>query len=362
MKIKSILFLVIFSAIALAQNDDPREIREIQFKVSKYKGSIDNTPITMLLTYYPDSSISGYYYYERVGQLLMVHKLRGNKSIKLEAEQIELFEIEGEKRETEIFEFPKGIYDNDSAVTGKWIYKGKEKTFSLVKENMRLDWRLFRYKTIGYFKDYPFTKQTQNISIIYPSIKSSPKLNSYFLREDNLISSNIIDYVNSTDGKYLFVKQNFGENTDKLDYCCWTNDESNELVYISNSILTYCYDEMSYGYNAQYYTRYISINITSGEEYTFNNIFKKEYAATVLKMLGDKYKNILSEEGNNSEKNYGAPLATSFNEESDIYISKGGVYFRERASKLDNYYDLFLSFKEVSDYLDPNLKLTMGLQ
>ena len=362
MKIKLILFLVIFSSIVFAQNDDPTDITEILFKVSKYKGSIDNAPITMLLTYYPDSSISGYYYYERIGQLFMVHKLRGNKSIKLEAEQIELFEIEGEKRETEIFEFPKSIYENDSAVTGKWTYKGKEKPFNLVKENMKLDWRLFRYRTIGYFKDYPFTEQTQNISIVYPSIKSSSKLNSYFLREDNLISSNIIDFVNSTDGAYLFIEQNFGENIDMLDYCCWTNYERNELVYISDSVLTYSDDEMSYGYNAQYYTRYITINITSGEEYTINNIFKKEYIETVLTLLRDKYKNILREEGNNSEKNYGAPLATNFNEESDIYISKGGVYFRERASKLENFYDLFLSFKEVSAYLDPNLKLTLGLQ
>ena len=115
---------------------------------------------------------------------------------------------------------------------------------------------------------------------------------------------------------------------------------------------------MSYGYNAQYFTEFISINVANGMIYSPKNIFKEYMIDTVLTLLRNKYKNVLRQEGINSNINDEAPLPSDYTEESNIYISKGGVYFSERSHKLANYYDLFLSFGEISNYLNNSFKIS----
>jgi hypothetical protein len=362
MKIKFILFFIIIRSIVVAQTNDLSDVSQLTFKVEKYKGSIDNSPITMLLTFYPDSNITGYYYYDKVGRLFTIKKSKENKSIKLEAEQIELFNIDNELRDIEIFDFPQSIFENNNTLIGKWIYKGKAYSVNLTKENLKFDWRLFRYKSIGYFKNSPFSEQTKEISIIYPSISSYPKLNAFFLTENYFVDKNMLEFINSSESKYLLIEQNFGENTSGIDDCCWSDYRSSELVYISDSILTYCNDAMAYGYNAQYYTDFISINLSNGEVYSAKNIFKEEFIDTVFTLLRNKFKNVLRQEGAISKNNYEAPLPSEYTENSNIYISKGGVYFRERSYKLANYYDLFLSYDEISNYLNTSFKITIGLK
>jgi len=199
-----ILFFIIISSIVLAQNN-PSDVSQLTFKVDKYKGSIDNSPITMLLTFFPDSNITGYYYYDKVGRLFTIKKLKGSKSLKLEAEQIELFNNNNELRDTEIFEFPQSIFENKNNIMGKWIHKGKTHSVNLIKENLEFAWRLFKYKSIGYFKNSPFSVQMKEISIIYPSISSSPKLNAFFLSENYSLDKNTIDFINSSESKYLLI-------------------------------------------------------------------------------------------------------------------------------------------------------------
>ncbi len=358
MKTKLFLVFVIISSIVLAQSD----IEQVTFRVDQYKGSIDNSPITMLLTFYPDSSISGYYYYDKVGRLFTVQKLQESKSLKLQAEQIESFTMNNESRETEIFEFPKSLYESINEISGKWIYKGKEHTVNLTRENLKFDWRLFRYKSIGYYDDSPFWEQTKDYSIIFPSISTSPKLNAHFLNENNSLDKNTIDFINSSQSKYLLIEQNFGNNTTEDDDCCWSDDAGNQLVYISDSILTYSQVWFTYGYNGFYYCNYVSLNLSDGIVYTVKNIFKEEFIDSVLTRLRNKYKNILHQEGTSTEINDDAPFSSQYTKDSNIYISKGGVYFNERAYKLADYYDLFLSFGEVKDYLNDSFKRTIGLR
>ncbi|HSW56032.1 MAG TPA: hypothetical protein VLH59_13165, partial [Ignavibacteriaceae bacterium] len=193
MKIKIILYVVFISSIFISQNNGQSDITQITFKVEKYKGNIDNSPITMLLTFYPDSNIIGYYYYDKVGRLFTVKNLKENKSSKLEAEQIELFTNNGESRDREIFEFSQSIFENKDNITGKWIHKNKVLSVYLTKENLRFDWRLFTYKSVGYFNNSTFTEQTKDYSIIYPSFSTNPKLNAHFLNENNFLDRNTID-------------------------------------------------------------------------------------------------------------------------------------------------------------------------
>lgn len=362
MKIKSVLLSIVLSSIVIAQTDGLAGLSKLTFNVVQFSGKIDNSAITMLLTFYPDSIISGYYYYDKIGRLFMIKNSNKSKSLVLEAEQLELFNLGNESRNTEIFEFSSNIFENNDTLIGKWIYKNRTHSFNLTKENLKFDWRLFRYRSIGYFKNSYFSVQTKYVSIFYPSISSSPKLNTFFLTKNYLVGENILELINSSESKYLFIEQNFGENTTELDDCCWSDFRSSELVYISDSILTYCNDASAYGHNMQYYTDFISVNVTNGMIYTENNIFKEDMIDTVLALLRNKYKNVLRQEGINSNNNDEAPLPSDYTEESNIYLSKGGVYFRERSYKLANCYDLFLSFDEINNYLNTSFKITIGLR
>jgi len=362
MKIKSVILSIVLSSTLIAQFEGLSGISQLTFNVVKFKGKIDNSAITILLTIYPDSNISGYYYYDKIGRLFVIKNSNKNKSLILEAEQFELFDLGNESRNTEIFEFSSNIFENNDTLVGNWINKGRIHSFNLTKENLKFDWRLFRYRSIGYFKNSYFSSQTKYISIFYPSVSSSQKLNTFFLTDNYLVDENILELINSSESKYLLVEQNFGENTNELDDCCWSDYRSSELVYISDSVLTYSNDASAYSHNMQYYTDFISINASNGMVYTAKNIFMSDMIDTVLTLLRNKYKNVLQQEGINSKNNSDAPLPSDYTDESNIFLSKGGIYFREREYKLANYYDLFLSFDEISNYLSTSFKKTIGLR
>lgn len=366
MKIKFIFcHLVIIRLFLIAQTDDPDNSTSLTFKVEKYTGKIDKYPITMLLTFYPDSNISGYYYYDNIGHLLNIQNYEKNKSRILHARQIALYANDVEPdAPSEIMEFTRNIFENKDTLNGKWLYNKKVYSIDLIKENLKLDWRLFRYKSFGYFKDSPFTEQTTDISTIYPSISSSPQLNAYFLHRYNFMDKNLVDFINTTQSKYLQIEQNFGENTSEILDCCWSDEGSNKLAYISDSILTYNMYSYTYGYRGYDYSEFISVNISSGEEYSTKNIFKEESIDTVLALLRNKYKNVLPQEETNYNINNEPNFNPNFDKDSRVYLIKGGLYFRHRLDNynLDNYYDLYLSYKEISNFLTSPFKLTVGIQ
>ena len=168
MKIKSAILFIVLSSTVIAQFEGLSDLSQLTFNVVKFSGKIDNSVITMLLTFYPDSNISGYYYYDKIGRLFMIKNSNKNKSLILEAEQLELFKLGNESRNTEIFEFSSNIFDNNDTLIGRWINKGRTHSFNLTKEKLKFDWRLFRYRSIGYFKNSSFSLQTKYVSIFYP--------------------------------------------------------------------------------------------------------------------------------------------------------------------------------------------------
>lgn len=353
MKIKFIILLVIFSSIIKAQVRNPAEIPEVKFKVEKYKGSIDKLPITMLLTFYPDSSIKGYYYYDKVGRLFSINNLDANKNFELQAEQIELLNSV-KPYDKEIFAFHQKPFLDNETLKGEWTYKGRSLPVNLTRQKSKIEWRLLRYKSTGYFINSYFYEQTKDYSIIYPSVLSSPNLNMYFLDSVFSLDRNMIDFINSSQSNYLLIEQNFGDNTTDSEYCCWSDDVNAELVYISDSILTYCKYGFTYAYYGFYHSNNISINTASGEVYTLKKVIREEFIDSVLTLLRNKSKNRL-QPGDIS------PSPSDYTEDTDIYISKGGIYFSGNGIPSPDYYDLFLSFGEICNYLNTSFKNTMGL-
>jgi hypothetical protein len=226
-----------------------------------------------------------------------------------------------------------------------------------------LDWRLLRVKTIEYFKNSYFRTQTTDFSIIYPSISSSHILNKCFLKGYELSNKQMIDFINATKSKYLLIDQNLGENISEEEGCCWSQNTSSELAYISDSILTCRFNGFTYANNGSGNEYYFSIKISTGKQITIDDILKSNSIDTVLTILRNKYKSILQQkepDPNLPPDGNDAPFSWDYSKNSNVFLTKTGLYFRERAYKLGRYYDLFLSYKEINDYLSASFKTTIN--
>src|ERR1035437_1598297 len=274
MKFKIILvYVLLINLSVIAEDRDIFKYEPSTFDIIKYKGNIGKYPITMILTFYPDNRISGYYYYDNIGRLIKIEKLKDQNSFVFQAKQIEEFEDNDNSANPEVFEFPDNLLTNKNFVKAQWSYKQKTYPVNLMRDTSMFDWRLLRLKSIGYFKDSYFKTQTTDFSIIYPSISSSSVLNKSILV--NIIKDKqMIAFINSLKSKYLLIDQNFGEKTSDIEDCCWSQDGSDELAYISDSILTFRSHSFTYANNGYETESYISLKVSNGEHLTTQNIFK----------------------------------------------------------------------------------------
>lgn len=318
------------------------------FEIVKYKGTIGKHPITMILTFFPDGKTSGYYFYDNVGRLMKVVK-SSEKSNVYYARNIEEF-IGNIDQYNEWFEFSDSSFYNKKIILGQWFYKDKILPFVLNRDSSMYDWRLIRLKSIGYFKNSYFNTQTKDEYFIYPVVSSSLVLNKYFLKG---LSKEMLAFINSSKSKYLLIDQNYGENTDENEDCCWSVDVNTELVFISDSIITYKIKGFTYANNGYEAESYISVKVSNGKQIAINDVFKNNSVDTVFTILKNKYSDVLKE---NSNEN----LELVFGKSSDVYLSQGGIYFRERLYKLAPYIDLYFSYKELKPYLKEEFKKTIN--
>jgi hypothetical protein len=166
-------------------------------------------------------------------------------------------------------------------------------------------------------------------------------------------------FINSTNSRYLLIDQNLGEDTITTDLDgCWSFSSETELVYCSDSILTYRINGFSYCNNGYFSEKFISIRISDQKPFEIKNIFKFNSIDTVLTILKEKYKNILQNPPDPKLPTSGndAPYFSDYNLNSEVFITPGGIYFRARQYKLANYYDLFLSNREIQKYFNDSFK------
>src|SRR6056297_917369 len=74
------------------------------FEINKYSGKIGNYPITVILTIYPNDSITGYYYYDNIGRFIRLHSISNQTDgIKLIAHKFEQFGTDDNFQNEEMF-------------------------------------------------------------------------------------------------------------------------------------------------------------------------------------------------------------------------------------------------------------------
>lgn len=352
---KSILIfvfcLLLKNISGISQEVDISKYEPRTFDFIKYDGKIGKYPITMFLTFYPDDRISGYYFYNNVGKFIRIESKKIEYGIELVSKSFEQYSNgSSTDANVEIFNISDSIYLNKSKIIGDWIKKGSPKLqFILEMSPNNFDWRFIRFKSIGYHKKSYFHTKTSNISFVYPSIHSSPPLNKSLINTFVGKSNKLIDYINSNQSKSITIEENEGERLLESDDGCWSNDLHGEIVFFSDSILTYKINGFSYCNNGYGYENIFSIAVSSGKMFKINDIFKEDAIDTVLTVLKNRYKDVIEE---NSEENF--PL--SYGKKSNIFLSPNGVYFRERCFKLSPYIDLFLSFREIQLYINDSFK------
>lgn len=345
MKKHTSLILLLILSIQIFAQDPFQKYNPKIFEIVKFKGKIGKFPITMILTFYPyTKDVSGYYLYDNAGRFINVMNQKNEKRPWLITSDFEYTE----SNYREYFQFIDSLQIHKSIAKGQWVCNKDTLPLILTRDSTMPDWKLLRLKSIGYFNDSYFNTQTRDYSIIYPSVKSSPILNNYFLK-NSIENKTMLDFINTSNCNYLIIDQNFGENSSENEDCCWSDDFSSELLFASDSIITYKTNSFTYGNNGYSSETITSVKVSNGEVIKISTIINDNSIDTVLKTLNNKYKEVLIE---NSNEN----MEFEFSKYSNVYITPKGMYFRDRLGKLDPYIDVFLSFKEISKYLNEDFK------
>ncbi|MFW5851043.1 MAG: hypothetical protein ACOCWB_02350 [Bacteroidota bacterium] len=354
-----LIFIEIFFFKLNAQ--DIENYSPTSFEINKYKGKIGNYPITMILTIFPNDSITGYYYYDNNGRFIKLHSISNqNDGIKLIANKFEQFGVDDNVKNEEAFYINENKLINKLEINGQWSYNKKKLPVILKIDNTIGNWRMLDFQSVRYYRNSEFHTQEVKKEIVFPFKNNFHTLNKLFLSKYGF-SNQLINYINSMDSKFIQISQNFGENlTDENEEGCWSSNLNSELVFINDSIITYKTNGFSYCNNGYSHEEYKSYKISTGEQFLISNVFKTNSVDSVLSLLKTKYKDILQEHNPDVVSTSNAPYFSDYNNKTEIFLSNGGVYFRARLYKLSNYFDLYMSYKEIDKHLKESFKTSIN--
>ena len=342
------------------------------FKIVKYKGKIDKYPITLLLTFRSSTNISGYYYYDNIGKFITISLSEKDRNTlvatKFEAYDLNhpLSENQDIPKEYEYLKFTDSLFIEKESIQAQWIFDGKTLPVSLEKDTTMPNWSLLNTENFAYTQVcwdslkncYLTIHSRMTESRIYPSIQTSSVLNRFFLQA---VDNRLRDYINSNESAVFTISSNRGMIA-KEESDVWMESLQQELVFYSDSILTYKTQSFTYSNNGYSSESYISIRVSDGEQVRLFNIFEEEYIDTVFAILHNKYKRILRNDKQEAENISDAPYYKSYGRKTEIFLAPKGIYFRERLYKLAPYYDLFLSYQEIKDFMKESFKQVINFE
>lgn len=273
---KSISVLIIISLIT---------IKGYSQDVKVYDGLIDKYPIEVFLTINNDI-VTGHYIYTKVGQPIYLSGERRNNTISVNENLKE-----------------NGTWGNDGAKltwtdvtnpSGKWTKNDKILTISLKQRILKQDWIVSNgsLELTHNFSDGKTSKFPINVSISYPTITSNRILFELLLsqifnikKDDNY--QNFWDYYNRFTLK-CFEEYLSDFNQESHPY--FEFSMNGNLVYLSDSLMTYATSGTGYSGGAQGYgfTNYHVFNIKKYSKVTFNDVFKDNSEIKVSQLIFEK--------------------------------------------------------------------------
>ncbi len=345
-----VMMLAMLSNRASAQANTFNSFSPQFFQVAQYSGTIGKSAMVMVLEFYPDGDITGYYYYKRIGQLLSIEKRRNYPGTCLEGKSLDARDVHDDG---ELFQFNDTSIIDKKTLNGYWTFGQTILEITVKQDTVFHNWRLLERKSKFYDRSSYFSTQTTDQVITFPTKKSFPALNISIL-SGNEFTQELINFINSTKSSSLVIDENFGEEASNNDIECWSMNAQSQLAYLSDSIVTIKTSGFTYCNNGYSDEGYSSFRVSSGEQLTLLRVFRPEAVDTVLSILKTKYADILQQNEQDPNEPTGgsdAPYAKAYRTDTQFFIGPSGVYFSERLFKLAPYYNLFLSFKEIAPFL-----------
>lgn len=338
-------------------------------KYYHYKGTIDNKyPITMDISIYGES-MYGFYYYDKVGTPISLNGIVNDDNT---------FSLEEETNKEDISiitGYFKGKINNDNSLSGKWLDKNKEKSFSFeAKEDYLHSCRIkyYEYESSFHLQDneeYPSYSISLNLAIpVTAPIRAAYRVMTENIREKYFGIVNcgdnqdcIMKYVTNLVAEYNEI----GEDVTKEEIEEWSGAytwDLSEFVgvgYNDNEILVLNADYYQYTGGAHGLPTidcYI-YDTHTGQQMTFEDVFIASKEDALVEKIKDRLVEWEYEDYLFSLEEVGM---------SDVFsIDGANVTFIYNVYEIAPYVagPIFVSFKykEIDEFLNPEFKKKMKL-
>ena len=314
-------------------------IRSYSQDIKVYDGLIDKYPVEVFLTFNKDK-VTGHYIYTKVGQPIYLVGERTNNTVSLTEiiRENGNWGVDGAKLTWTDFNNP----------SGKWAKNDKILIISLKQRKLEQDWTVSNssLELTHNFSDGTTSKFPLNISIVYPTAKSDKSLFKLLLsqifniKEDNNYH-NFWDYYNRFTLKYFeeYLSDFTQESHPYYEFSMHGN-----LVYLSDSLMTYSTSGMGYSGGAQGYgfTNYYVFNVKKYTKVTFNDIFKEDSNIKISQLINEK-----------SHRKHDIERVKKYL--NNFYVTNKGIGFFFGQDTLDCHacgvYEYFFTFTELKNEL-----------
>jgi len=332
-------FILLGILTAKSQNYDNSNCNA--FRAEIYTGKIKNSEITLQL-YFSDDIIFGCYFYNKYGQLIPLSGKRNGLNFTLSTNYENYYGL-NQFKETFNGTIKTDQSSNYYSISGIWSSEEKKFNFSASRINTKIKWKFFSHKFSFTLNENQNENQVDYKSAVYPIISSAPDLSRVILSQilaercEKYTTYIISSKCNNLKIEKYFNDNNFGDGF--LDYkldCsdCFENKSIGKVLYYNDSLISYRIKNYRYvigvhGWNDSYVSVF---KTTTGEEVFLKDIIDESNYNYILELLYKKY-----------EIEIGI---------GNFTIAPGGIYFNSQECNMCPDYSLFLSYSEISQYIN----------
>lgn len=344
-------FIIFFSLLFLQNLTAQNPILQCPkaFKAEQFEGTLGKTKITMQLYFINDSLIKGCYFYDAIGKLILLIGKKDCLNLTLQTDPFNQFEY----IEDEVFIANTKLdsLNNYIEIVGTWKKKDKLLDFSLKRVISNLNWRYFSLNIKD--NNYKFNNKLHNqeISFIYPSFQSSPKLNksiqSLFINNENVGSSRkYIELINSQNSNSLKIVEEYDNDLayHSSDCYCYYSLYNGSIDYFSDSLTSYRISSLRDDIEVHLWSDeyFVVFKNSTGEKLHFNDFINKDYNKEVLDLTTYEYDRQFN----------GDSFSISYSDLSFLF-APGGIYlihYKQCNMCTTEFY--FIPYKKLKPYIN----------